>query len=67
MKTLTTITGEKITIVSCNQSKRTFTLRTTGGKFRTYPMSRKDFNYYSDFATGNDWQQFLRSSDYYKL
>lgn len=67
MQTLTTITGEKITIVSCNISKRTFTIRTSGGKFRTYPMTKQDFEYHSDFATGNDWQQFLRSSDYYKI
>lgn len=66
METLTTISGEKITIVSCNESKRTFTLRTTGGKFRTYPMSRTEFNSCLN-NTGNDWAQFLRSSDYYKL
>ena len=67
MQTLNTISDEKITIVSCNKSKRTFTLRTTGGKFRTYPMTKKEFEYHLNFATGNDWAQFLRSSDYYKL
>ena len=66
MKTLRTITGEEITIISSNKSKRTFTLKTVGGKFRTHPMSKDEFQSCSN-NTGNDWAQFLRSGDYYKI
>lgn len=65
MKTLTTITGRKIS-VSRNVSKRTYTIRTNGAKYRTYPMSREDFNA-ADFWTGNDWNNFLKSEDYYPV
>jgi len=66
MKTLTTISGEKIK-VSSNKSVRTFTIRTDSGfKYRTYPMSKEEFNS-CESNTGNDWKQFLRSDDYYKV
>lgn len=66
MKTLRTITNKEITIVSSNKSKRTFTLKTTGGKFRTYPMTKDEFRSCLN-NTGNDWDYFLRSNDYYKI
>jgi len=66
MKTLTTISGEKIK-VSANQSARTFTIRTDSGfKYRTHRMSKEEFNSCEN-NTGNDWRQFLRSNDYYKV
>ena len=65
MKNLTTISNETIK-VSENKSKRTFTIITSGGKFRTYPMNRDEFNN-ATYLTGNDWSQFLKSEDYYKV
>lgn len=64
MKTLTTITGREIKVTP-NNNKRTFTLRVSSGKFRTLPMSKEEFNNASMFWTGNDWQNFLNSSDEY--
>lgn len=62
-----TITGREFTITS-NKSKRTFTIRTSEGlKFRTYPMSKTDFEN-TKHNTANDWQSFLNySSDYFQV
>lgn len=65
MITLTTITGRKIK-VSANHSKRTFTIKTDAATFRTFSMSKDEFNN-SLHDTGNDWNQFLKSVDYYKV
>ena len=65
MKTLTTISGREIK-VSANHSKRTFTIVTDRGKYRTIPMSKEEFNSCLN-NTGNDWADFLRSDDYYKV
>lgn len=65
METLTTITGRKIRVAS-NQSARTFTLITECGKYRTYPMSKEEFNS-CEYNTGNDWNNFLKSDDYYRV
>lgn len=52
--------------VTSNKSKRTYTIRVNGSKYRTYPMSKEEFNscYYN---TETDWNQFLRSPGYYKI
>jgi hypothetical protein len=65
MKTLTTITGREIS-VSRNNSKRTYTIRCSSGKYRTYPMSKEDFNS-ADYWTGNDWNNFLKSNNYHPV
>ena len=65
MKTLKTITGVELKI-SSNKPKRTFTIQVNGSKYRTYTMSKEEFNSCL-FNTGNDWNQFLKSSDYYKV
>lgn len=62
---LTTITGKKLR-VSANHSKRHFTIRTECAKYRTIQMSVREFESNIN-NTGNDWQQFLRGSDYYKI
>lgn len=64
-KTLTTITGRSIKIRE-NKSKKTFTIVTESGKYRTYPMQKNDFNTCT-YNTGNDWANFLKSEDYYKI
>ena len=66
MTTLKTISGRELKITS-NQSKRHFTIKTDSAKFRTYPMSKEEFNE-CDNMTGNDWQQFLSATDdYYEV
>jgi len=66
MKTLTTITGRELRI-SSNQSKRTFTIRTESATYRTIQMSKKEFNHADRFWTGDDWQHFLKTDEYYKV
>lgn len=64
--TLTTITGRVIDIAP-NNSKRTFTIRTNGLKYRTTQMLRPEFES-AKFWTGNDWNNFLSSTDeYYRI
>jgi hypothetical protein len=65
MKNITTITGRELNI-SSNKSDRTFTIRTDSAKYRTVKMSKQEFN---DCLhnTGNDWNNFLKSNDYYKI
>lgn len=65
MKSLKTITNREIKITA-NYSKRTYTIRTESGKYRTYPMSKEEFTSW-ERSTGNDWQNFLKGSDYYKV
>jgi len=65
MKTLTTITGRELK-VSANHSARTFTIRTESAKYRTCKQSKSDFQSMLH-NTGNDWAQFLKSDDYYKV
>ena len=66
METLTTITGREIKVAS-NKSKRTFTIITTSGKYRTVRQSAEEFRT-MERMTGNDWQDFLTySQDYYPV
>jgi hypothetical protein len=65
MTTYTTISGRTLR-VSANRSKRTFTIVTDAAKYRTFRMSKEEFEK-NWFNTGNDWQQFLNTGDYYKL
>jgi len=57
--------------VTPNHSKRTFTIRKTYEdgqkvKYRTIPFSQQEFD--SELMnTENDWKQFLKSNDYYKV
>ena len=59
--------------VSSNKSARTLTIRKYYGgelvaKYRTNPLPKDEFHYYSEFATQNDIQHFLRNSgDYYEV
>ena len=58
--------------VKANQSKRTFTIRTydamgnLSSKYRTNTMSLEAFES-EEMNTENDWRQFLKSDDYYKV
>jgi hypothetical protein len=61
----TTITGREIK-TTANFSKRTFTIRTDAGKYRTSQMSKEQFDSAQNW-TGNDWNQFLKTDEYYKV
>jgi len=65
MKKLTSITGREFNLTS-NKSKKTWTIRTNGFKYCTYPMSNEDWNS-SDFWSGNDWSNFMKTNDYYRV
>ncbi|RHJ76137.1 hypothetical protein DW103_17280 [Parabacteroides sp. AM08-6] len=58
-----TITGREIN-VKANHSKRTFTIRVEGSKYRTVQLSKEEFNSCLH-NTSNDWANFLKSDDYY--
>jgi len=57
--------------VTANKSKRTFTIRKyidgkLFSKYRTIEMSKEEFDS-TEMNTENDWQQFLKSDDYYTV
>lgn len=67
-----TTTNNYFSIVSSNKRERTITFKKwhddgTCIKYRTLPLDRETWHYYTKFATSGDWQQFLKGSDYYKL
>jgi len=62
---MATNTGREITVTK-NKSKRTYTIRVDGSKYRTTQMSKEEFDD-PYFWTANDWNQFLKGSDYYKV
>ena len=66
MKILTTITNE-VYRISSNKQKRTFTIRTNSAKYRTLQFSEEEFFFADTFWTGNDWKQFLKTDEYYKV
>ena len=59
----------KTTTATPNHKKRTFTIRTyindkINAKYRTIKLSKAEFENELN-NTENDWNQFLKSSDYY--
>ena len=55
--------------VKSNNKQRTFTIRTyvdgvLSSKYRTIKMSKEEFNS-SQYYTSNDWNEFLKTNDYY--
>ena len=66
MKILTTITNE-ILKISSNKAKRTFTIRTKYAKYRTLQFTKEEFEHADFFWTGNDWKQFLKTDEYFKV
>lgn len=53
--------------ISSNKRNRTYTIYENGLKFRTYPMSREEFDN-DRYNTIGDWKAFLRySQDYYQV
>ena len=57
--------------VKANQRKRHFTIREYSGgelmaKYRTYRMTVEEFDS-AEYWTENDWFQFLKTDEYYKV
>lgn len=65
MKTLKTNTGRELK-VSSNKRNRTFAIKTDVATYRTIRLSKEEFESCLS-NTGNDWNQFLKSNDYYKV
>jgi len=65
MKNLKTITG-RVLKVSANKAKRRFTIQTVSDTYRTFQMTKEEFNSCQS-NTANDWANFLKSDDYYKV
>jgi hypothetical protein len=60
-----TISGRELKVTS-NVKERTFRIKTESATFKTIRMSNQEFNNAS-YWTGNDWQAFLRTNDYYQI
>jgi hypothetical protein len=61
-----TITGREIEI-KANEKELTFDITVDGETtYRTNEMTQEEFNE-NEFNTANDWAQFLKSDDYYKI
>lgn len=57
--------------VTANQNKKTFTIRKyingeIFAKYRTITMNIEEFES-NEFNTENDWKQFMKTDDYYKV
>lgn len=62
-----TITGRELNVTP-NNSKRTFTIRTSEGlKYRTGKFTCQEFESARRNWTGNDWQNYLRTSGDYSV
>lgn len=60
-------TSNGILKVTSNQSLRHFTIiKEDGTKYRTCQMTRDEFQS-NEGNTINDWNDFLKSGDYYKI
>ena len=51
---------------TANKSARTFTIYTNNSKYRTTRLSKEEFQSCL-YNTENDWRQFLKSDDYFKV
>lgn len=60
-----TITGREIS-VKANHKNRTFTIRTDSNKYRTIRLPKEEFENCL-YNSANDWQDFLKSDDYYRV
>ncbi len=60
------ITKREFEFISSNRKERTHTFKVDGIKYRTFPMIQEEFDQ-SYWWTGNDWNQFMTTDEYYKL
>jgi hypothetical protein len=52
--------------ITSNKSARTFTIKNETATYRTFKMSKQEFDS-CQYNTENDWKQFLKSDEYYKV
>jgi hypothetical protein len=52
--------------ITSNKQKRHYTIKLNYAIYRTLPMSKQEFNS-AYYWTENDWKQFLKTDEYYKL
>jgi hypothetical protein len=55
----------KVMKITSNKSKRTYTIKNDYAKYRTFTMSKQEFDS-AYYWTENDWKQFLKTDEYYK-
>ena len=60
-----TISGRELKVTS-NVKERTFRIKTESATFKTIRMSNEEFTSAYHW-TGNDWQSFLRTDEYYQI
>lgn len=64
-RTLKTMGGTEIS-VRPNYSARHFTIKTNGFKYRTIQLPQSEFDS-CEYNTANDWLNFLKSDEYYRV
>lgn len=70
---LKTMSKRRYYIVRSNKRERTITIRQDYEKsnshvlYRSYRLSKEEFDYYVNYSTENDIKEFLKSNDYYVL
>lgn len=52
--------------ITSNKSARTYTIVNETAKYRTFKMSKQEFES-AYYWTENDWKQFLKTDEYYKV
>lgn len=57
--TSTSISGQKVSVRANNKAK-TYTIKTNGSTYRTYPFNKVDFED-ADYNTAIDWINFLNT------
>lgn len=60
-------------VISTNKRERTITVAVFNSdgqflaKYRTIRLDSDTFRYYTNFATIGDWEQFMKTDEYYKI
>lgn len=64
-KILMTYSGTEIKVRG-NERQRVFTLKKHGSTYKMYPMNKQEFED-TQYWTGNDWNQFFKTNEYYPV
>ena len=52
--------------ITSNKSARTYTINVGYAKYRTFKMSKQEFDS-AYYWSQNDWNQFLKTDEYFKV
>ena len=52
--------------ITSNKKARTYTINMVYAKYRTFKMSKQEFEC-NQYNTDNDWKQFLKTDEYYTV